>query len=78
MVSFAFDNRKIIKWLKGRGTAIKNEDWEQLDEINDTIRKNLKKDSVLLDQLQRPCAAFITMNTEEGYNRAVNYNESIR
>ena len=51
MVSFAFDNRKIIKWLKSRGTSIKNEHWPCLDDINDTIRKNLKKDSVLLDQL---------------------------
>jgi len=77
MVSFAFDNRKIIKWLKRRGTSIKNEHWACLDDINDTIRKNLKKDSVLLDQLQRPCAVFVTMNSEEGYNRAIQYNNSI-
>ena len=77
MVTCAFNNAKIINWLKKRGTAIKNENWDQLDDINDTIRLNLKKDSVLLDQLQRPCAVFITMMSEEGYNRACLYNETI-
>lgn len=48
-----------------------------MDDINDTIRLNLKKDSVLLDQLQRPCAVFITFNSEEGYNRATLYNDTI-
>ena len=38
----------------------------------------LKKDSVLLDQLQRPCALFITFESEEGYNRAVLYNDTIQ
>ena len=51
MVTCAFNNAKIINWLIKRGDAIKNEDWDKLDDINDTIRLNLKKDSVLLDQL---------------------------
>jgi len=49
MVTCAFNNAKIINWLKKRGDAIKNENWDKLDDINDTIRLNLKKDSVLLD-----------------------------
>jgi len=73
----AFNNAKIINWLKTRGMAIKNEKWDLLDDINDTIRLNLKKDSVLLDQLQRPCAVFVTMNSEEGYNRAALYNDTV-
>ena len=48
-----------------------------MDEINDTIRMNLKKDSILLDQLQRPCAVFVTFETEEGYNRAQDYNDTV-
>lgn len=60
IVTCAFDNRKVINWLKQRGNAIKFEKWDKLDEINETIRMNLKKDSVLLDQLQRPCAIFVT------------------
>lgn len=74
MVSFAFDNSVIINWLKERGKAIKNEHWDWLDDVNDKIRLNLKKDSKLLDQIQRPCAVFVTMNSEEGYNRACHYN----
>ena len=73
----AFDNRKVINWLKQRGKAIKFENWDKLDEINETIRMNLKKDSVLLDQLQRPCAIFVTFQSEEGYNRALKYNECV-
>jgi hypothetical protein len=49
LVTCAFNNAKIINWLKKRGQAIKVEDWDKLDDINDTIRLNLKKDSVLLD-----------------------------
>ena len=51
LVTCAFNNAQIINWLKKRGTHIKNEEWDKLDDINDTIRLNLKKDSVLLDQL---------------------------
>lgn len=51
MVTCAFNNAKIINWLKKRGKSIKEENWDQLDDLNDTIRLNLKKDSVLLDQL---------------------------
>ena len=45
IVTCAFDNAKIINWLRERGDSIKDEDWDKLDEINDTIRRNLKKDS---------------------------------
>jgi hypothetical protein len=51
IVTCAFDNSKIINWLRDRGDAIKDEDWDKLDRINDTIRKNLKRDSQLLDKL---------------------------
>ena len=77
MITCAFDNSKIIKWLRQRGTHIKNENWDKLDEINRFIRLNLKKDSKLLDKLQRPCSVFVTMLTEEGYYRAVNYNDNV-
>jgi len=26
-ITFAFDNAKVINWLRDRGTHIKNEDW---------------------------------------------------
>ena len=77
VVTCAFDNSKIINWLRERGDAIKNEHWDKLDKINDHIRRNLKKDSQLLDKLQRPCSLFITFESEEAYNRALLYNECI-
>ena len=27
-ISFAFDNSQVIKWLRTRGTHIKNENWK--------------------------------------------------
>ena len=51
VITFAFDNQKIIKWLRQRGTHIKNENWDKLDYMNQYIRKNLKRDSNLLDKL---------------------------
>ena len=32
----------------------------------------------MIDKMQRPCSVFITFETEEGYNRAVNYNNTIK
>jgi len=77
VVTCAFDNSKIINWLRERGDCIKDENWDKLDRINDTIRRNLKKDSQLLDKLQRPCSLFVTFESEEAYNRALLYNENI-
>ena len=48
-ISFAFDNAKVIKWLKKRGGYIKKEKWDKVDEVNDEIRFALKKDQELLD-----------------------------
>ena len=36
-ITFAYDNAKVIQWLKTRGDHIKNENWKKLDEINATI-----------------------------------------
>lgn len=32
----------------------------------------------MLDKLQRPCSVFVTFETEEGVNRALNYNECVK
>ena len=74
VLTFAYDNPKIISWLKQRGNAIKNENWEELHKINNKIRLALKNDRNLLDKLQTPCSVFVTFQTEEGYQRALNYN----
>jgi|TARA_B110000285_G_scaffold199866_1_gene233305 hypothetical protein len=48
-----------------------------VDRINNEIANALKKeDSELLDNLQRPCTVFVTFESEEGYNRALVYNEN--
>jgi len=31
IITFAFENSKIINWLKERGLHIKNEDWAKLE-----------------------------------------------
>jgi len=77
VITCAFDNKKVIKWLQQRGTHIKNEKWDKVDKVEKTIDDALKKDKQLLDKLQRPCSAFITMETEEGYYRLENYNDTV-
>ena len=77
LVTFAFDNAKVINWLRERGDCIKIEDWKGLAKMNETIGQALANDQELLDKMQRPCAAFITFETEEGHCRAVAYNNVI-
>lgn len=36
-ITFAFNNAKVINWLKTRGTYIKTEKWEKVSIINETI-----------------------------------------
>jgi hypothetical protein len=59
--------------LKKRGTLIKTEKWEKVDALNDKIDDSLKNEK-LLNELQHPCSVFLTMESEEGHNRAVMYN----
>jgi len=77
VITFAFDNSKVIKWLRERGNYIKNEQWDKLERINNDIKTAIKRDGTLLDKLQRPCSVFATFESEEGYNRALLYNNVI-
>ena len=77
MITFASDNGQLIRWLKKRGQCIKDEDWCGLGKCNEFITKQLKNDKDLLEKLQRPCTAFVTFETEEGFHRALNYNHVI-
>ena len=38
IITFAFDNYKVINWLRERGTYIKNEDWPRLERVNNDIK----------------------------------------
>jgi len=44
--------------------------------VNELISKALK-DEDTLDKLQRPCSIFATFKSEEGYQRALEYNNTI-
>ena len=67
IITFAFENSKIINWLKERGLHIKNENWANLEKTNNKINDALKNDQVLLDNQQKPVSIFATFETEEGY-----------
>lgn len=51
MITFAYDNSKIIRELQARGVAIKNENYPQLDHINKHVIEHLAHDQELLDKL---------------------------
>jgi hypothetical protein len=76
-ITFAFQNSKIINMLKKRGQLRKTEKWEQVEKMNAEIAESLRTDQDLLDKMQRPCSVFATFETEEGYNRALRYNELV-
>ena len=44
ILTFAFENAKVINWLKERGLHIKNEDWAKLAKVDKTINDSLKND----------------------------------
>lgn len=88
-ITFAFNNREVINWLKKRGKYIIKHQWEKVDEIQKEIFDHLQKKDPenpenlcqeaqdLLDKLQTPCTCVVTFESEEGYERASQYNENI-
>lgn len=46
-ITFAFHNQDIINMLKKRGTLIKTEKWDKLDQLNDKIDDSLKHEELL-------------------------------
>ena len=74
ITTFAFNNEKIIHLLKERGEIIKNEDWDQMQNI-DTKINEIKNNH--LEDLMTPCSVFMTFENEEGANRAMNFNEAV-
>jgi len=67
----AFRNAKIIKKLRTRGDYIKNEKWEKVEKISEEINV-IKNDPEEFKKLTTPCSIFMTFETEEGYERALN------
>ena len=71
ITQLVFNNRDLIDLFKKRGAAIKNENKNALDKVNEQI--NALKD----DDLSTPCSIFMTFETEEGITRALNYDEHV-
>lgn len=74
-ISFAFDNDDMIELLEKRGTAICNNKEEEKVKIEKKIDELHKSKS---EELSRPVKAFITFETQEGYERAIRYKENGR
>lgn len=79
-ITFAYNNSKVINWLKKRGGFIQKQKWDALDNLEKEIFGQLQEKDAegnltkaaedLLDQLQTPCTCVITFESEEGLARA--------
>ena len=72
--TLAFDNADIIDLLRQRGEAIMNEKWDKQAKIEAKINE-LK--GAEFDRLVTPCSVFLTFESEEGVNRALNMDKTI-
>lgn len=68
-ITFAFKNVPMIKLLQQRGTNITNASTLKIAEIDQKI-KNMKE--LQIEELSKPVAAFITLETQEAFERACN------
>ena len=69
-IFFAFDNPKLMKLLMERGKYIISEEQDKEDELDEKI-DNLKNDE--RESFIVPVTAFITFETQEGYERALRF-----
>lgn len=69
-ISFAFDNKEIIELLLKRGVIIVDGKFTKLKEINQKIDDCMEKHK---EKIERPVAAFITFENQEGFERGVFY-----
>lgn len=74
LTTFAYKNGDIIELLRERGTAIKSNDWKGITKIDERINK-LK--TIQLDPLTTPCSIFMTFRSEEGVNRALEFDSLV-
>jgi hypothetical protein len=74
-INFAQDNAELLKMLALRGSLIVAGKYTKLNQVNQQIRDYmiLKRNEVI-----RPVKAFITFETQEGYERALkNYPRTV-
>ncbi len=68
-ITFSFNNVEVIKLLAKRGAFITTGQNAKLAAIDQEIRTLVVRD---WDKFSKPVAAFITFETQEGYERACN------
>lgn len=68
-ITFSFNNVEVIKLLAKRGAFITTAQNAKLAAIDQEIRTLVVRD---WDKFSKPVAAFITFETQEGYERACN------
>lgn len=67
-VNFAYSNHKLLALLQQRGTMIVAGKYGSLAEVNKQIETCVYQNK---DEIIRPVTAFISFETQEGYERAV-------
>jgi len=74
-INYSFNNHKMIQLLCERGTAIANHNLEEKKEIEKKIHELEKED---FDEISTPALAFVTFETQEGYERAIKITSRLR
>lgn len=74
VTTFAYKNGSMIEVLRERGDCIKSNDWKGIDKADKKINK-LKQ--IELEQLTTPCSVFMSFETEEGINRALQFDDLV-
>ncbi len=74
-ITFAFNNAQIINMLKTRGAFIKNQKYDDMRKIDKELDEYKTNN---YEMLNRPVTAFIIMESEEGLNRAKQYEELVK
>lgn len=69
-ITFAFNNAKLIKLLRKRGSAIAEGNFFKLPEIDEQINELKETD---LQSLTKPVTAFITFETQDAFERACEF-----
>lgn len=69
-ITFAFNNAKLLHLLQERGTAVASGMFKNLPEVDKKINE-LKKHEA--NSLTKPVSAFITFETQDGYERACEF-----
>ena len=71
-INFAYHNSWLIDGLRDRGTAIKNQNWAELNKINEELTRRMHSTrddgSTEMSWLLMPKCAFVSFESEEGYN----------